>query len=269
LSTERYSYVQYAGDGETTDFAVPFGYISRDNVEVTVGGLDADFTWLDAYTVRLSPAPSSAAAVVIRRETPIEAPVVDFQGGSTLTEEDLDNSTKQVLYVAQETRDIVNSFVGSQSSGGDILLAERVKPSGDFEGGAWRPRNINAVVYDPSGVGVEVNGDGTFTLPAGTYLVEGEVPAGGNAASTHMGRIYNITTDAAILHSKAGQWAEEVPAGMQTYSKFLGAFTLAATSVLRLDQRSAFTGTYGTDASGWGKSSAELVYSWLKLRKVS
>lgn len=45
------------------NFTVPFPYISRDHVKVTVNGAPASFTWLNTNTVQIDPAPAVGAVV--------------------------------------------------------------------------------------------------------------------------------------------------------------------------------------------------------------
>lgn len=110
------SFVQYTGDGSTTNFTVSFGYISTDHVTVKVNAVTTSFTWLDATTVVVSPAPANGATVEIRRATPTTTPVVDFQDAGTVTAAQLDLNTLQMLYISQEAADDTESAAASATN---------------------------------------------------------------------------------------------------------------------------------------------------------
>lgn len=55
--------------------------------------------------VTITPAIADGVDFVIYRETPSETPVADFTDYTSIDEQDLDNSFRQVLYVVQEMRD--------------------------------------------------------------------------------------------------------------------------------------------------------------------
>lgn len=117
-----YSFVQYTGNGSTTDFNIVFSdepgigskpYLSSGHLDIYLGsgkqtsGYTIDESGATPKVV-FSPAPSSGTIVKIQRVTPKTAGgrLVDFQDGSILTEADLDNAAIQNLYIAQEAQDV-------------------------------------------------------------------------------------------------------------------------------------------------------------------
>lgn len=100
-----YSFVSYTGNGVTTQFAVPFGYIRREHVFVNVSQVSTAFTWVNNSTVQLAAAPANGALVDVRRATPASTPLVDFVDGSTPVAADFDVSNLQHLYLEQELLD--------------------------------------------------------------------------------------------------------------------------------------------------------------------
>lgn len=117
-----YSFVQYTGNGSTTDFDIVFSdepgigskpYLSSGHLDIYLGsgkqtsGYTIDESGATPKVV-FSPAPSSGTIVKIQRVTPKTAGgrLVDFQDGSILTEADLDNAAIQNLYIAQEAQDV-------------------------------------------------------------------------------------------------------------------------------------------------------------------
>lgn len=92
----------YSGNGSSTTFTVPFPFISRAHVRVSVAGVDRSFTWISNSQISVAPAPAAGARVVVYRETP-QTPLVDFQSGAGVQESDLDTATLQAIYLMQET----------------------------------------------------------------------------------------------------------------------------------------------------------------------
>ena len=77
------SIVKYVADGTTSEFAVTFPYINRDDVVVLVGGNPATHSFINDTTITLTTAPLISDVVVIKRQTS-KVPLVDFTDGSTI-----------------------------------------------------------------------------------------------------------------------------------------------------------------------------------------
>jgi hypothetical protein len=108
-----YSYKTYLGvDGQTTLFTFPFSYLSDKHISVTVDGEPVIFSFLNTGTVVLASAPPEGSTVEIRRTTPKDSPLVDFQDGALLREVPLDILTLFSLYMAQEVFDAAEDSYG-------------------------------------------------------------------------------------------------------------------------------------------------------------
>ena len=121
-----YSYVTYTGNGSTTQFTVPFGYIRREHVLATVAAVSATFTWVNNGLIQMTTAPANGAAVRVYRVTPLESPLVDFADGATLVAADLDTNARQSIYTQQELDDsLVGVALGAIPNGdkGDIVTS--------------------------------------------------------------------------------------------------------------------------------------------------
>ena len=105
----RVAYFATAGQQE---FSFPHAYIHRDHVKVTVNGQLADKTWVNASTIKLRHAAQAQDAVKIFRETPVEGPIVKFQNGNVLTEEELNLAVRQLLFICQEMLDLYGAGLG-------------------------------------------------------------------------------------------------------------------------------------------------------------
>jgi hypothetical protein len=118
-----YSIANYTGDGSTTQFTVPFPFISRDHVSALVNGSAVPFVWLNDSLIALTAAPAAAAKVVIQRSTSRGTRLVDFQDAQILTEEQLDTSSLQSFYLAQEAFDASASVTVVDDAGLSAAIA--------------------------------------------------------------------------------------------------------------------------------------------------
>lgn len=108
MATSRISYV---GDGVTTDFVVPFPYLTKSHVKVSIDVVEqlSGWSWLSSSVIRFTAAPAAASVVLIRRVTSPTVRLVDFINGGQLTEADLDMDSLQCFYLAQEANDNIES----------------------------------------------------------------------------------------------------------------------------------------------------------------
>ena len=108
----------YTGDGATTDFTVPFDYLAKKFVRVSLGvtilkggdygDTSKDYYFLDKTKVRLKVPPQEGEVLTIRRYTSATDRVVSFKDASVLKATDLDVSSVQTIHIAEEARDILN-----------------------------------------------------------------------------------------------------------------------------------------------------------------
>lgn len=99
------SYAHSRGDGINRNFDVPCEYLSKTHVTVKVDGVVVPFSWIDTYRLRTAAAPAKDTVVEVRRTTPREERLVTFTDGSTLVQSDLNTSTLQAFFLAQEAFD--------------------------------------------------------------------------------------------------------------------------------------------------------------------
>jgi hypothetical protein len=105
------------------DFTVPFPFISRSHVEVLVNGTQATvLEWTDGTTLRLASTLAGGESVILRRVTPIDDALVQFQNGAILTAEDLNLAVQQTLYKLQETAALYNGAL----SDAQVRLAQNL-----------------------------------------------------------------------------------------------------------------------------------------------
>jgi hypothetical protein len=133
---------------------------------------------------------------------------------------------------------------------------------GGFTAGAWQKRTLNTVVRNELG-GASLAGD-EVTLLAGRYECRASAPA--RIVNGHKARLWNVTAGATLI---MGTSEYAIAANfVQSRSFIEGEFTLAATSVVRLEHRCETTGA--TTGFGYATTIAgEIeVYSVLWIRRV-
>lgn len=108
----NFSFTRDVGDGLKTVFTMSFagqdeGYISSSNIHVYVNGTEVPFTInpTDPNKVYLQTAPAAGADVLIRRIMPKNVPYSDFKNGNPFSQDTLNFTQLQQLYVTQELLD--------------------------------------------------------------------------------------------------------------------------------------------------------------------
>lgn len=105
-----YSYVRYEAVAGVQNYTFSFGYLDQSHIQVRLNGtLTTAYTFLNSSTIQFTTAPEAGVQIEIRRVTPKNTPIVDFQDGSVILEKDLDLLATFNLYVSQETDDTAAS----------------------------------------------------------------------------------------------------------------------------------------------------------------
>lgn len=136
-----YTIAIYTGDGTTTDFTVPFDYLAKKFVKVSVGltvleggdygDTSKDYYFLDKTTVRLKTAPKAGAEVTVRRYTSATDRIVSFKDASILKAKDLDTASIQTVHIAEEGRDVINDALIFDKYGNWDAKGHRIVNVGD------------------------------------------------------------------------------------------------------------------------------------------
>lgn len=127
----------YPLNGSKQDFSVPFEYLARRFVSVTLIGvagrrklvLTTDYRFTSSTNIRTNAiwAPSSGYSwIEIRRETSASDRLVDFTDGSILRASDMNVSQVQTLHVAEEARNAVTDTIGTDANGNLDARARRI-----------------------------------------------------------------------------------------------------------------------------------------------
>ncbi|WP_242076581.1 phage tail fiber protein [Brevundimonas diminuta] len=106
MHNTKYQYVVENGQRE---FDLAVNYLDRSHITVTVNGARAYVDWVNDSRFRLRNTAPDGAVVLVRRQTPIDQALVEFQNGSNLTKEELNRAVWQLLFRMQEQDDTVTS----------------------------------------------------------------------------------------------------------------------------------------------------------------
>lgn len=127
MATVLKTVMTYPLDGQTTDFTIPFEYLARKFVKVTLLGrdrkelsLNTDYRFATRTTLSLTRAwgPSDGyAQIEMRRYTSASERLVDFTDGSILRAYDLNVAQLQTMHIAEEARDLTADTIGVNSNG--------------------------------------------------------------------------------------------------------------------------------------------------------
>ena len=90
--------------GSQSNFTIPFEYLSRDHVKVTLDGVVlTSFSFLSASIIQMDTAPTGELRVY--RETPTDESLVTWVDGSILLDDDLNTGNLQTLFVSEELKE--------------------------------------------------------------------------------------------------------------------------------------------------------------------
>jgi hypothetical protein len=104
-----YSYVTYTADGSTSNFAVPFPYVVKQDIHVSINEIqvdDATVTWVGDTIVHLATTPGVDAVVKVWRSTNKEGLSTIYSTPNVIDHRDWNRVLTQLLYVSQEAYDL-------------------------------------------------------------------------------------------------------------------------------------------------------------------
>lgn len=133
-------------------FDVTFPYIAKEHVVVLVNGTQTyDFFWVNDNRIELDNKPTVGDVITVVRETSPAVRLVDYQTGSVLSEEILDQDSLQGFYLAQEANDIKDVAMAKNATenweGDNRRLTNLAEPvdSGDAVTLGFLGSNLNAI----------------------------------------------------------------------------------------------------------------------------
>ena len=126
----------YPLNGSARDFSIPFEYLARRFVSVTLIGTDrkelsitTDFRFTSKTSIQTTKAWSQADGyelIEIRRNTSVSDRLVDFADGSILRAYELNIAQIQTMHIAEEARNLVADTIGVNNDGMLDARARRI-----------------------------------------------------------------------------------------------------------------------------------------------
>lgn len=186
----------YTGDGATTDFTVPFDYLAKKFVRVSLGvtilkggdygDTSKDYYFLDKTKVRLKVPPQVGEVLTIRRYTSATDRVVSFKDASVLKATDLDVSAMQTIHIAEEARDIINDALIKDKEGNWDAKGNRIvnvgTPEADSDAVTYGVYKADALGAYQSKLGAERARDRAVEAETNSKTSEGEASASAELA---------------------------------------------------------------------------------------
>ncbi len=122
-----YSPVTYTGDGVTTDFAIPFQYLSQDEVVVTVDDAAASYSFTSESIIQFDTAPADGSIIFIERDTNDDERDVVWSNGVALTARQLNLAINQLFYLMQESKSVAartihRNYTGDYTADGRKII---------------------------------------------------------------------------------------------------------------------------------------------------
>jgi hypothetical protein len=115
-----YSINEYTSDGVTSVYSFSFqgaypGYLDELHINVYYDDVlvdRGDWSLTTDTSITLNPVPVNGVKITIKRESSIESRLVNYTGGTILSERNLDISNTQLLYLIQELADRIEILEG-------------------------------------------------------------------------------------------------------------------------------------------------------------
>ncbi len=211
----------YKLDGSNRDFNIPFEYLTRKFVVVTLIGVDrkvltinTDYRFATRTTISLTKAWGPAdgyTTIELRRVTSTTDRLVDFTDGSILRAYDLNVAQIQTMHVAEEARDLTADTIGVNNDGHldargrrIVNLANAVDDRDAVPLGQLKTMNQNS--WQARNEALQFRNEAeTFRNQAESFKNE----SGTNAANTKQWRdeAYGFRNEAEQFKNTAGQYA--------------------------------------------------------------
>ena len=100
------TFIEYTGNGSTTNYSFTFEYIKEAEVKATIDGTATTaFTFANATTLSFTSAPTSGALIRIYRDTAVDTAKATFFAGSAIKAEDLNDNFTQTRFAVEEIKE--------------------------------------------------------------------------------------------------------------------------------------------------------------------
>jgi hypothetical protein len=205
-------------DGSNKDFEIPFEYLARKFVVLTLIGVDRKelvlnvdyrFTQRTIVTTTLAWGVSQGYTLMeIKRVTSATERLVDFSDGSILRASDLNTATVQALHIAEEGRDIATDTIGVNNDGNLDARGRRIVNLAD----AVDPGDAVTLNQNQLWAGSALNQANVATVQAGISTTQASLSTARAAAAL-------ASQNAALASQNAAKTSETNSKTSETNSK--------------------------------------------------
>jgi hypothetical protein len=189
MTVTSYATNRFTGDGVTTQYAINFagGYISKDHVKAYIRNPATNVRtpvaitssmFVTPYTINLGVAAPAGYEVVIYRDTPKDAPLVDYTTGSRITEANLDKANKQAIFAVAELTDVTSVTDLTVQHSVSIKREVLTVGSGQTTFNLTNSYVLGTNALEVNRDGVRLNGSVTELTPYSFSVSGGDVQAG-------------------------------------------------------------------------------------------
>jgi hypothetical protein len=199
-----YSYVSYTGDGSTTNFSIPFGFIQSSHLTVTVAGAPkvegTDYT-VSGGVLTFTTAPANAAAISIVRSSGIASRLVTLADGTVPLAADLNKDGLQAFYLAQEMADGGGSGNMSRSvydPNADGIIAVAQGGTGASTAAGARPNLGISAAMDPVVTAATLAAGRAAMGPWGDALVTATGSTTARDLQSRFAQVFNVKDYGAV-----------------------------------------------------------------------
>ena len=210
------TFANYVGDDSTTDFAIPFSYLSEDDVVVTRQGGAVSYIFLDPQTIRLSVPLATGDSLKIERDTSLSEKAVVFNNGSPFTAGQMNAGFNQLFNAMQESNDTTGSQLGITNDGSWDAISRRIANTAD----PVSAQDVATKNYVDTGVSSSVAAAAASATAA---------LASANTATTKANAATTSATNAASSESNASSSATSASGSATTASNAATTATTKAT----------------------------------------
>ncbi|UUG66323.1 tail fiber protein [Pectobacterium phage vB_PcaP_P15_PC2B6] len=239
MATNIRTVITYALDGSKTDFTIPFEYLARKFVVVTLIGVDrrelvltTDYRFATKTVISTTIAWGAAqgyTSIEIRRFTSATERLVDFTDGSILRAYDLNVSQLQTIHVAEEARDMTAETIGVNNDGNldargrrIVNVADAVDSGDAINLGQVLQQNQHAWQARDEALGFRNEAEGSRNVAtdrANVATQQAAVATDRANVATHRAadaeyqanRAAQMNSEASFWNSLARRWASEEP----------------------------------------------------------
>lgn len=162
----------YFGDGTTTNFPIPFEFISNDQIKVdqydsvteattTLSeGVDYSLDLIPAQNVVFSTAPDSNKTITVYRDTP-RLQEADYIETGAFPAEAHETALDKIVMMIQELDAQVEEGAPTVSTGVVVLPQQTISSSEEITVGNDNTQLVKKIIADAANVGTNVIADGT------------------------------------------------------------------------------------------------------------